>query len=102
MNKKILFIILFVCAFKANIHAQQKWDSAYRPGSYELMEGLYNSYPTSTKDIIFFGNSITAHVNWNELLNMPEALNRGISGNITFGLLERLNEVTEGHPAKVF
>ena len=28
--------------------------------------------------------------------------NRGISGDITFGILERLNEVTEGKPAKVF
>jgi lysophospholipase L1-like esterase len=28
--------------------------------------------------------------------------NRGISGDITFGVLERLHEVTEGRPAKVF
>jgi lysophospholipase L1-like esterase len=33
---------------------------------------------------------------------MPEARNRGISGDITFGVLERLDEVIEGRPAKVF
>ena len=33
---------------------------------------------------------------------MPQARNRGISGDISFGVLHRLQEVTEGHPAKVF
>ncbi|MEO8109350.1 MAG: GDSL-type esterase/lipase family protein [Ginsengibacter sp.] len=102
MNRKMFLVFIFACFLKVNVYAQQKWDSTYRPGSYELMTGLFKSYPDSTNDIIFFGNSITAHVDWNELLGMPEARNRGISGDITFGLLQRLEEVTEGHPAKVF
>jgi lysophospholipase L1-like esterase len=48
------------------------------------------------------GNSITAGVDWMELLGNPRARNRGISGDITFGVLQRLDEVTEGQPAKVF
>jgi hypothetical protein len=103
MRKILFFIFLFISCFNADIFSQEKqWDSTYRPGSYTLMEGLFRSYPNSEKDIIFFGNSITAHVNWEELLGIPEARNRGISGDITFGLLERLDEVIEGHPAKIF
>lgn len=102
MHKILLCIFLFACCFNASVFSQQKqWDSTYRPGNYKLMEGLFRSYPNAEKDIIFLGNSITAHVDWEELLGMPDARNRGISGDITFGVLERLDEVTEGHPAKV-
>ena len=37
-----------------------------------------------------------------ELVGNRHAKNRGISGDITYGVLERLDEVIEGKPAKVF
>lgn len=79
-----------------------KWDSTFRPGSYALKVGQFRSYPDAKKDIVFLGNSITAGTDWTELVGLPEARNRGISGDITFGVLERLDEVTAGKPAKVF
>jgi lysophospholipase L1-like esterase len=79
-----------------------KVDPNYRPAAYALKSGQYRSYPNSKKDIIFLGNSITAGTEWSELLGNPHARNRGISGDITFGILARLDEVTEGQPAKVF
>jgi len=103
MNKIAFFIFLFTCCFNANIFSQEKqWDSTYRPGNYDLIVNLFRSYSNSEKDIIFLGNSITNHADWEELLGMPNARNRGISGDITYGVLERLDEVIEGHPAKVF
>lgn len=107
--KKILslFISLFVLqgawaqTSKPTI-AAPKWDSTYRPANYQLKVGLFESFPNSGKDIIFLGNSITAGVDWSELLDEKYARNRGISGDITFGVLERLDEVIEGKPAKVF
>jgi len=62
----------------------------------------FKCYPNSTNDIVFIGNSITAGVDWMELLGNTNARNRGISSDITFGVLQRLDEVTEGKPAKVF
>lgn len=82
--------------------AQVKWDSTYRPSIYVQKVENFKSYPNSQKDIIFLGNSITDYADWNELLQLPEARNRGISGDITFGVLERIGEVTERKPAKVF
>ena len=35
-------------------------------------------------------------------MGKPNLKNRGISGDISFGVLERLHEVIEGKPAKVF
>jgi lysophospholipase L1-like esterase len=59
-------------------------------------------FPDTQNDIIFLGNSITAGVEWQELLGNPNIRNRGISGDITFGVLARLDEITAGQPAKVF
>lgn len=85
------------------VQAQRiQWDSTHRPGSFELKTNQFNSYNNSKKDIIFLGNSITAGTDWSELVASPWARNRGISGDITFGVLERIDEVTEGQPEKVF
>jgi lysophospholipase L1-like esterase len=79
-----------------------KWDSTFRPNNYDLRVEQFRSYPNASTDIIFLGNSITDYTDWNELLGLNTARNRGISGDITFGILQRLDEVTEGKPAKVF
>ncbi len=101
MKKYVFSLCLF--SFALFVQAQTvSWDSTYRPASYNLRLALFESYPNSTQDIIFLGNSITYGTDWNELLQMPQARNRGISGDISFGVLQRLQEVTEGHPAKVF
>ena len=77
-------------------------DSLHRPRNYHIQVNQFESYPNSKEDIIFLGNSITAGTSWSELLGLPNAKNRGISGDTTFGILERLDEVIEGEPAKVF
>ena len=101
MKAKILLLLFFCCLLIA-VKAQSKWDSTYRPGLYEFKVQLYQSYPHSKKDIVFLGNSITDRVDWNELLGIRNVRNRGISGDITYGVLQRLNEVIDGHPSKVF
>ncbi|MEO6682681.1 MAG: GDSL-type esterase/lipase family protein [Ginsengibacter sp.] len=79
-----------------------KWDSTYRPSTYEYRVSQFESYPKNPGEIIFLGNSLTARADWNELLQLPLARNRGISGDITFGVLDRLQEVTGRKPAKLF
>jgi lysophospholipase L1-like esterase len=102
-KKHILVSVLISILFCLNANSQQvKWDSTYRPNNYSLKVGLFKSFPNSPSDIIFLGNSITAGTDWNEQLGITNARNRGISGDITFGVIERLQEVTEGKPAKVF
>jgi lysophospholipase L1-like esterase len=101
MKKIALPWIASIIVFTASAQTA-KWDSTYRPGNYTARVAQFRSYSNSAKDIIFLGNSITDFTDWNELLQINEARNRGISGDITFGVLERLDEVTEGMPAKVF
>ncbi|MCF3110561.1 GDSL-type esterase/lipase family protein [Niabella sp. CC-SYL272] len=103
--KKSIQAGLVVACILSGVGSQAQtpaWDSTYRPGSYALKVDQFKAFPNSSKDIVFLGNSITAGVDWTELLQNPLARNRGISGDITFGVLERLHEVTEGKPQKVF
>lgn len=86
-----------------SLYAQEKeFDTTHRPTNYALKVEKFRSFPNSKEDVIFLGNSITEYIHWNELLQLSTARNRGISGDTTFGILERLDEVTEGQPAKIF
>ena len=69
---------------------------------YDQRVLLFESMPTSTSDIIFLGNSITDGAEWSEIFQNPNCKNRGISGDIIPGVLNRLRTVTEGQPAMVF
>lgn len=100
---RIFLFAFFVNLLSISAFAQKPaFDSTIRPGSFQLIWGQFKSYPNAASDIVFLGNSITAGTDWNELLGKTNCRNRGISGDITFGVLERLEEVTEGKPAKVF
>ena len=100
--KSLFIIICFLFLGSVSLAQTVKWDSTFRPPAFKVKVGQFKSYINSTSDIIFLGNSITAGTDWSELLEMPQAKNRGISADITFGVLERLDEVIEGYPAKVF
>jgi lysophospholipase L1-like esterase len=99
---KGIFLFSIGCFLSVSLSAQQSWDSTRRPGSFKIKWEQFRSYPDSKADFIFLGNSITAGTDWNELLGRTNCRNRGISGDISFGILERLDEVTAGKPAKVF
>ncbi|MDD7886273.1 GDSL-type esterase/lipase family protein [Flavivirga sp. 57AJ16] len=99
INSIILFMFCGLCMAQTQ---NVEWDSTYRPRSYKLRVAQFNMFPNSNDDIIFLGNSITAGVEWKELLGNSKVQNRGISGDITFGVLERIEEIAEGNPAKVF
>ncbi len=58
--------------------------------------------PNLKGEIIFLGDSITEGCNWGEMLQNPKIINRGISGDVSQGILDRLDEVTESFPAKIF
>lgn len=103
LNRVLLaFSLLIAFSFNSSFAQTIKWDSTYRPGNYKAQVAKFQADIKSKKDIVFLGNSITAGTDWGKLLNLSEAKNRGISGDITFGVLERLDEVIAGKPAKVF
>lgn len=103
MKKPAFLFLVAAFIFSSTVVAQKlHWDSTYRPGIYAMKVEQFRAFANAPTDIVFLGNSITDYTDWNELVQLKDARNRGISGDITFGVLERLNEVTEGKPSKVF
>lgn len=62
----------------------------------------FRSLPQTSGEIIFLGNSITDGGEWSELFADTNIKNRGISGDVTTGVLYRLDEVAQRKPARVF
>lgn len=56
----------------------------------------------NNKDIVFLGDSLTDYCEWNELLRRNDIANRGIAGDTTEGLLNRLSSLKELNPSKIF
>ncbi|NOS91478.1 MAG: hypothetical protein HOP30_06125 [Cyclobacteriaceae bacterium] len=72
------------------------------PEHYVKRMSLFKAEPVKTGAIVMLGNSITEGGNWKNLLGDSSVLNRGISGDVTFGVLNRLEEVLRHKPSKIF
>lgn len=91
--KKIISILLFLLS--SQICAQQTPYWNHKVSMFKLM-------PNPQGEIIFLGDSITDRCEWFELFGNPSIKNRGLSGDKTFGVLDRLSEITESKPDKLF
>lgn len=101
MRKLILNLFLLAAAYSAS--AQAKIDTLPNlPDHYNQRLAKFRAEKTTSGHIIFLGNSITEGGNWRKLLKDSSVLNRGISGDNTFGVLKRIDEITRHKPSKVF
>lgn len=63
----------------------------------------FKSHPIGENKIVFLGNSITYGLrHWNESFGTGDIVNRGISGDISNGILNRLDEIIFYKPIAVF
>ena len=77
---------------------------AHGPGKspyYEVRAALFRELP-GTAEIVMLGDSLTEWGNWHELVPEYRIVNRGISGDTSSGVLDRLQEVIERRPKVVF
>lgn len=69
---------------------------------YDRKVSLFELLPINSNDIVFLGNSITDGGEFQELLNMPNVKNRGISSDVISGVEKRTAQVMLGKPKKLF
>lgn len=62
----------------------------------------FEVFPKDSNSIIFLGNSLTQNFEVTELLKNLKIKNRGIYGDFTGGVLNRINSIIQAHPQKVF
>lgn len=103
MKRSFCFLLLLVCTkiLAAQVQLPHYPDSLFST-YYHQRVLLFRSLPQTKGDIIFLGNSITDGGEWSELFGDRRLKNRGISGDVSAGVLNRLDEVAKRKPAKVF
>jgi lysophospholipase L1-like esterase len=69
---------------------------------YQTKESIFEAMPADTDEIVFVGNSITDYCDWYELFGNQKIRNRGISGDVINGVIERLDEIVRANPKKIF
>lgn len=99
---QILTIKGIVLGFMTTLSAQTPIDSSYANGHYRDRIDFFSSLPSQTAPIIFLGNSITEAGDWTDVLPGLPVVNRGISGDITFGVLARYDDLLKTSPEKIF
>lgn len=97
--KKILIGLL--CLANVCI-AQTNYDSSFRFYYYDQKLNMFELNKTTKTDIIWLGDSITDGGEWAEFFPNKKVLNRGISSDNTFGVINRIGEVTKRKPKKIF
>ena len=98
----ILFVLITCAVSNAGAQTPVVIDSSFRNGHYDHRLAYFMSMPDQKQEIVFVGNSITEMGEWQELLPGLPVVNRGISGDVTYGVLARMDEVIRSRPAKIF
>ncbi len=71
-------------------------------GTYIHRTNLLNQFNNMNGKIVFLGDSLTELCEWNELMERTDILNRGISGDFTSGVLQRLPRILTNAPRQLF
>jgi lysophospholipase L1-like esterase len=108
MKKNIAILIvcflLFPLAFQAQIVTNQRvYDTIpFMAEHTPVRLAQFAKEPIVMGRIIFLGNSITEMGNWKKATGDSTVINRGIGGDNTYGVLKRINDITDRQPTKVF
>lgn len=103
--KKLFTIVILIFSLHVVASGQRQFtaaDSAKYPAYWWHSKDMFDNLPDIRGEIIFLGNSITDGGEWFELLENKKCLNRGISGDVTEGILLRLDGITRVKPSKIF
>ena len=87
------FILLLCCA----IYAQTANNNYYK-----IKVSIFENMPRTESGIVFLGDSLTDYVKFDELFPDLNTKNRGIAGDTTVGVLNRIDEVVSLKPSKLF
>ena len=98
--RTILSILMLFCTMI--LSAQEIQENILENKTYLERMAYFKANPLTNGQIVFLGNSLTQGGKWNEYFPNQKPVNRGISGDNTLGMLNRLNEIIIAKPKKVF
>ncbi len=97
-------MVLAGVMWAGNLSAQNTlpYDTSYTFDHYKVRRAFHESLPKIKNEIVFLGNSITERAPWSELFKHKDIINRGIGGDVCFGVLNRLDEIVLSSPKCIF
>lgn len=102
MKKIGLIIIINLTALVIKAQTRSYDTIPYALEYHQKRLTTFENEPIVMGKIIMLGNSITQFGDWKKLFNDPTIINRGIAGDNTFGVLNRLEDVITRQPSKLF
>lgn len=116
MTKKGITSLVFILLFSFCRHSNTPLESLYPRqdlmleyqddwgrNNYKKIIKEFKKNPLEFDDIVFLGNSITAEgEDWGRRFGYSKIKNRGIGGDVTDGVLARLDEIIYFKPRAVF
>jgi lysophospholipase L1-like esterase len=100
---KLLLFIPCLLLFTEGSAQTRAYDTVPNlPEHYTTRYEAFKKQPVVKGQIMMVGNSITEGGDWNKLLKDSAVINRGISGDVTFGVLHRIKDITDRKPRKLF
>jgi lysophospholipase L1-like esterase len=101
--KKIYLLLCLGSLYGISFGQVSKYDTIrYAKQHYDQKVLIFESQPLIEGKIIFMGNSHIENADWKSLVSDSTVINRGIGGDNTFGVLNRLDEVIMRKPSKLF
>lgn len=109
MKTLLTFLITLLFALHTGAQSSKRNTSvgpmkhAYTDHYYKRLVKFENEPPIRSKDIVMLGNSLTEFGGkWDVRLKKKNVRNRGIIGDETKGVYDRLHQILPGRPAKIF
>jgi lysophospholipase L1-like esterase len=100
MRSWIAFLLFFA---SVEAFSQRSYDTIpNNPEHYRQRVEKFKKEAAVNGRVMFLGENLTEAGNWRKLLKDSTVLNRGISGDNTFGVLRRLDEAIKHKPSRLF
>lgn len=98
MIKKILLLFFFLTALFTQAQDRKEYDTDH----YRKRIAYFEQNPIGERKVVFLGNSLTEGGKWDTYFPQVASVNRGISGDNTEGMLNRVGEIAQSHPLQLF
>jgi lysophospholipase L1-like esterase len=101
--KNFIFCLLGILLTTLTYAQKRTYDTVPNlPEHYWVRVEKFKKETNISGKVVFLGNSITEGGNWKKLLKDSTIINRGISGDNTFGVIARIDEIVKLKPASLF
>ena len=99
MKAFVISIVLLLLSFSIGAQSVKPYSEHY----YQRVDEFAKQPAITSKDIIMLGNSLTEKGgDWGQRLHLKNVVNRGIIGDGSAGVSDRLYQILPGHPKRIF